>query len=95
MSAIVLCAGISGHHHVAFLFRTDEFLGDVALDHFVREVPTQRVATESLDLKALLQHQTARLEADVHQPRAGEVGVCEYVLRHRLAILPRHVLFSK
>ena len=68
----ILCAGIGRHHHVAFLFRTDELLGDVALDDLVREVPTQRVATESLDLKALLQRQPASLEPDVHEPRAGE-----------------------
>jgi hypothetical protein len=62
----ILCAWIGRHHHLAFLFRTDELLCDVALDDFVREVPTQGVATESVDLKALLQCQTARLEADVH-----------------------------
>ena len=37
-----------------------------------------RVATESVDLKALLQRQTASLETDVHEPRAREVGVSEY-----------------
>ena len=39
-------------------------------DNFVGEVPTQRVATESIDLKALLQRQIAKLESDVHEPRA-------------------------
>lgn len=74
----ILGARIGRHHHLAFLFRTDELLGDVALDDFVREVPPQGVATESLDLKALLQCQTAGLKTDVHQPGAREVGVSEY-----------------
>jgi hypothetical protein len=74
----ILCAWIGRHHHLAFLFRLNELLCDVALDDFVREVPTQGVATESIDLKALLQCQTARLEADVHEPGAREVGVSEY-----------------
>ena len=51
----ILSAGIGCHHYVAFLFRLNELLCDVALDDFVGEVPTQGVATESLDLKALLQ----------------------------------------
>ena len=63
---------------MAFLFRLNELLCDVALDHFVREIPTQGVATESVDLKALLQYQTARLEANVHEPGAREVGISEY-----------------
>jgi hypothetical protein len=91
----ILCAWIGRHHHVAFFLRLHELLGDVALDHFVREVPAQRVTTESFDLKTLLQRQPASLEADVHEPGAREVGVGEYYLRHRLAILPRHVLFGK
>ena len=73
----ILCAWIGRHHHLTFLFRLNELLCDVALDDFVREVPTQGVATESLDLKALLQCQTSRLEADVHEPCAREVGVSE------------------
>jgi hypothetical protein len=56
----------------------NELLGDVTLDDFVREVPTEGIATESLDLKALLQCQTARLQPDVHESGAREVGVSEY-----------------
>lgn len=63
---------------MAFLFRLHELLCDVALDNFVREVPTQRVATQSLDLKALLQRQPAGLQANVHEPSTREVGVSEY-----------------
>lgn len=74
----ILCAGICRHHHLTFLFRLNELLCDVALDDLVSEVPTHGVTAESLDLKALLQRQTARLEADVHEPGAREVGVSEY-----------------
>jgi hypothetical protein len=35
-------------------FRTDELLGDVALDDFMGEVSPQRVATQRFNLKALL-----------------------------------------
>src|SRR2546425_8362969 len=72
------CAWIGRHHHVAFLFRLNELVCDVTLHDLVSEVPTQGVATESVDLKALLQCQSARLEADVHQPGAREVCVSEY-----------------
>jgi len=44
----------------------------------MREVAPLRITTNSLNLKALLQHQTASLEADIHQPRAREVRVSEY-----------------
>lgn len=90
----ILCAGISRHHHVAFLFRTDELLSDVALDDLMSEVPTQRVATNSLDLKALLQGETTGLEADVHQTGAREVGVGEN-REHGAGILPRQVVSGK
>src|SRR5258705_12070069 len=55
----ILSAGIGRYHHVAFLFRLNELFCDVALYNFVREVPTHRVATERVELKALLQCQTA------------------------------------
>jgi hypothetical protein len=45
----------------------------------------QRFATESLDLKALLQCQTARLESHVHEPGAREVRVSED-LNHQLGL---------
>src|SRR6267142_1546459 len=63
----ILSAGIGRYHHVAFLFRLNKLLRNVALDDFVREVPAQGVATKRLDLKALLQRQTARLESDIHE----------------------------
>lgn len=44
------------------------------------EVSTERVATESVNLKALLQCHTAGLQADIHEPCAREVGVSEYYL---------------
>src|SRR5260370_10407972 len=55
----ILSARIGRHHHVAFLLRLNELFCDVTLEDFVRKVPTHGVATESLDLKALLQRQTA------------------------------------
>ena len=70
---------------MAFLFRLNELLCDVALDNFVREVMTQGLATESVDLKALLQGKAARLEAYVHESRAGKVSVSEY-RDHRTSI---------
>jgi hypothetical protein len=73
----ILCAGIGRHHHVAFLFRLNELLCDVTLDDFVKEVPTHGFATEGLDLKALLQGQTTRLQTDVHESSTREVGVSE------------------
>src|SRR5260370_27402089 len=76
----ILCAWISRHHHVAFLFRLHELLCDVALDYFVSEVLAHGVATESIDLEALLQGQTASLNADIHEPGAREIGVGEYLL---------------
>ena len=92
----ILGARIRRDHHVAFLFRTDEFLGDVALNNFVREVPSHRLTTESIDLKALLQCQPARLKADVHEPGAGEVRVGEYLIHPQgLRILPRHLELRK
>ena len=62
---------------MTFFFFLHELLGDVALNNFVSEVPTHRVAAERIDLKALLQRQTAGLESDVHQPRAREISVGE------------------
>ena len=62
----ILRAGIGRHHHLAFLFMLNELLCDVTLDDFVREVPTQGFATESLDLKALLQLRVGR--CPVFQP---------------------------
>ncbi len=59
----ILGARISRHHHVAFLLRLNKLLCYVTLDHFMREVPTQRVATDFVDLEALLQRQTAGLLA--------------------------------
>src|SRR5437870_9658370 len=73
----ILRARISRDHHVTFFFRLHELLGDVALNNFVSEVPTHRLAAESIDLKALLQSQSAGFEADVHQPRARAVSVGE------------------
>jgi hypothetical protein len=60
---------------VAFLFRLHELLRYVTLNNLVREVPTLRIATDRVDLKALLQRQSTSLEADVHEPCAGEVGI--------------------
>ena len=74
----VLCAGICGDHDMTFFFRRHELLCDVALNDFVREVPTQGIATKRLDLKTLLQCQTARLETDIHEPSPRKVGVGEY-----------------
>jgi hypothetical protein len=74
----ILCARISRHHHVAFLFRLHQLLSDVALHNFMSEVPSQRVATQRFNLKALLQRQSASLQPNIHQPSAGEVGVSEY-----------------
>ena len=73
----ILCARISRDHHVALLFRLHEFPRDIALDDVVSKIPPQRIATEGLNLKALLQRQPASSEADIHEPRAGEVGVRE------------------
>src|SRR5438046_1665862 len=49
----IFCAWVGRDHYVAVLLRLNELLCDVALDDFVREVPTHCVTTESLDLKAL------------------------------------------
>ena len=76
----ILRARISRDHHVTFLFRLHELLGDVALNNFVSEVPTHRLAAERIDLKALLQLQPAGLESNVHQPRAREVSVSENLI---------------
>ena len=73
----ILRARISRDHHVAFFFRLHELLGDVALHNFVSEIPAHRLATERIDLKALLQCKTAGLESNVHKPRAREVSVGE------------------
>lgn len=56
MSAMgVFCARIGRHHYVAFLFRLNKLLSDLTLNHFLGEVPAHRIATERVDLKALLQ----------------------------------------
>lgn len=60
------CARIGRYHHVAFLFRLHELLRDVTPHNFVRKVLTLRLATLSINLKALLQSQTTSLEANVH-----------------------------
>ena len=74
----ISCAWICRDHHMTPLFRFHELPRYVALNNFMREVPSHRVATETIDLKALLQRQTAGLEADVHEPGAREVSVSEY-----------------
>ncbi len=86
----VLRARIGCHHHVTFLFRLHKLLGDVALNNFVSEIPTHRIATKRINLKALLQRQPAGFKTDVHQASAGEVGVSENSFRPQsLRILPR------
>src|SRR5438876_3824525 len=79
----ILCAWIGRHHHIAFFFGLDKLLCDVALNDLVREVPTQSVTTNGLDLETLLQRQPASLKAHVHKTRAGEIGIGEYS-NHRL-----------
>src|SRR6266496_607710 len=74
----ISCAWICRDHHVTLLFRLNKLLRHVALDNFMREVPAYCLATERVNLKALLQCETARLQADVHEPGAREVGVSEY-----------------
>ena len=46
---------------MAFFVSENNLLCYVALNDFVREVPTHRVATECVDLKALLQREAASL----------------------------------
>src|SRR5205807_9189759 len=71
----ILRARVSRDHHVTLLLRLHKLLGDVALNNLVSEVPTHGLAAESLDLKALLQCQTAALESDVHESSAREISV--------------------
>src|SRR5688572_18473616 len=85
------CARIGRHHYMTFLFRLHQLLCDVTLDDFVREVSPHGVATESVDLKALLQCQTASLEANVHEPSAREVSVSEYWAHHDRSTLASSV----
>jgi len=40
---------------VALLIRHYQLFRNVALDHFMREVPSHRVAAQCVDFKALLQ----------------------------------------
>lgn len=58
---------------MAFLVGEYNLLRDVALHNFVSEVPSHRVATESVDLKALLQREATGLKTNVHKPGAREV----------------------
>ncbi|HSE18280.1 MAG TPA: hypothetical protein VLB46_14580 [Pyrinomonadaceae bacterium] len=46
---------------MAVLVSQNQLLGDVALNNFMIEVLTHRVATDSVDLKALLKYQPAGL----------------------------------
>ena len=62
----VLRARIGGHHNVTFFLGVNKFLCDVALDHFVREIPAHCLATNPINFKTLLERQTAGLETDVH-----------------------------
>lgn len=87
----ILCARIRRHHHVTVLFRLYELLRDVALDDFVREVAPHRVATEAVNLKALLQCETAGFKTNVHQSSAGKIGISENRFHPRSSrILLRH-----
>jgi len=65
------------------------------LDDFVSEVVAHRVATETVDLKTLLQRQTAGLKSNIHQPGAGEVGVGENWKGQSPRILPTHLILRK
>ena len=79
----VLRARIRGHHYVAFFVCENDLPRDIALDYLVREVPSHRVATNSINFKALLQRQPASFKPDVHESRAREVGVREYWVHPR------------
>jgi|GEM_PF-3238322 len=63
---------------MAILIAQNDFPRDIALDNLVREVPPHRVATDGIDLKALLKCKPTGLQPDVHEPRAREVSVGEY-----------------
>ena len=73
----VFRAGISRDHDVAFSFGVSEFSSDVTLNDFMRKVLTHRLATDAVDLKALLQRKTASCEPDVHETSAREVSISE------------------
>ena len=51
----ILRARIRRDHHVAFLVSENDLPCDIALDNFVSEVLAHRVATDSVNLKALLE----------------------------------------
>jgi len=70
---------------VALLIREHNLPRDIALDNLVSEIPPHRVAANRIDLKTLLQRQPASFKPDVHQSRAGEVTVREY-LSHPISL---------
>src|SRR5213075_243095 len=63
----ILGARISRDHHMASLLRLNQLLRDVALHDLMREVTPHRVTTSRVNLKALLQRQTAAFKTNVHQ----------------------------